>query len=400
MAVLALVAVLGTTPAAVAAPATGPVGVETYPGDRAMVVAWRSPAPGASSHVATATDGTRRFTCTATTEAFCTITGLTNATAYRVEVAGRDASGTGPATGAPGVAVPRGRCTPVTPGPANPALAAAITARLASDAAFQAVFGAELSRLATCNSHIDTSLRTGIADAVRAEPNGTVATSLRDAITKRAQVQAAVAADPNGPLARLVAATLRIAAPVVTWPAWVRSSEGNYVADGVGATYGRGTGQLVTYTVEVHPSLTAELGPLLATTDVAFGDARRSWPAAGQWQLRRINDPAAARIRIILAPPDVTQRMCAAAGIVTNGDVSCWDGKRTNLNSDRWFNGGTEFTDVAAYRIYLINHEFGHGLGYDHVACSPRGSLAKVMQPQTLSLRGCRGNGWPYPNGA
>lgn len=47
-----------------------------------------------------------------------------------------------------------------------------------------------------------------------------------------------------------------------------------------------------------------------------------------------------------------------------------------------------------------INHELGHGLGYGHVARKPLGSLAKVMRPQALSLRGCRGNAWPHPDGA
>lgn len=402
LALLAGAAVTTGPTAANAAPATAPAGIGTGAGDQAMVVFWDTAAVGATTHAATATavDGSGTFTCVASTESFCTITGLTNATAYRVSVAGRDATGAGPAVEAPGFTVPRGRCTPLTPGPPNPAFANAIVARLAVDEPFRAVFGSELGRLATCNPGIDSALRKGISDAVAADPNGPVANGLRDSIIKRQQAQDAIKADPKGPVARRMLAALRIAPPVVTWPAWTTSAEGNIVADGTGATYGQGNPQLVRYTVEVHPSMKAELGPLLFFTDYSFGDARRSWPAGGEWALQRINKPEQADIRIILAPADVTQKMCAASGIITAGDVSCWDGKRTNLNADRWFNGGTEFTDVVQYRIYVINHEFGHGLGYSHVVCNPPGSLANVMSPQTLSLRGCRGNGWPFPDGA
>ena len=59
--------------------------------------------------------------------------------------------------------------------------------------------------------------------------------------------------------------------------------------------------------------------------------------------------------------------------------------------------------DLAAYRIYMINHEDGHALGHQHAhQCLP-GGLAPVMMQQTFGLRSaatgkiCQANPWPYP---
>ncbi|MDY3127472.1 MAG: DUF3152 domain-containing protein [Corynebacterium sp.] len=87
------------------------------------------------------------------------------------------------------------------------------------------------------------------------------------------------------------------------------------------------------------------------------------------------------------------------------------------INESRWVRGATAFEgDLGNYRQYLINHEFGHDIGYaDHQACSGPGRLAPVMMQQTLSLNNaelfamnpeeiypdedvtCEPNPWPYP---
>jgi hypothetical protein len=58
--------------------------------------------------------------------------------------------------------------------------------------------------------------------------------------------------------------------------------------------------------------------------------------------------------------------------------------------------------NLAAYRLYVINHETGHALGNGHVQCPKKGALAPVMMQQTLGIStpgvgACKPNPWPYP---
>ena len=64
-----------------------------------------------------------------------------------------------------------------------------------------------------------------------------------------------------------------------------------------------------------------------------------------------------------LATPSTVDRLCAAAGLKTNGEVSCRVGSQVVLNQVRWNNGVPAYAgDLGSYRILLINHEVGHRL--------------------------------------
>ena len=99
-------------------------------------------------------------------------------------------------------------------------------------------------------------------------------------------------------------------------------------------------------------------------------------------------------------------------------ETSCFynDGGRVVLNESRWVRGATPFNgDIGGYRQYLINHEVGHGIGYEaHEACREDGALAPIMMqqsfgvanseimaldPQTKANRTfvCRPDPWPFP---
>ncbi|MCC5947756.1 MAG: DUF3152 domain-containing protein [Nitriliruptoraceae bacterium] len=172
--------------------------------------------------------------------------------------------------------------------------------------------------------------------------------------------------------------------PIVT-------AEGFHVVAG-DATAGEGT--TVRYTVEVEPAVRQDPLAVAAVVEEALHDPR-SW--AADVRLERVEEPGDADIRVVLATPDTVDELCARAGLNTAGRFSCWNGQFAALNAMRWEQGADGFDDLAVYRRYLVNHEFGHGLGYGHVDCPAPGELAPVMMQQTMGTNGCVANGWVYP---
>lgn len=155
-----------------------------------------------------------------------------------------------------------------------------------------------------------------------------------------------------------------------------------------------GTGRRWRYTIEVEPGLGIDPEELAVEVRAALTDDR-SW--ARTRTLEQVDDPSAARIRVVLASPDTVDELCGRVGLRTAGIFSCWNGRFAALNSWRWENGADGFPDITTYRNYLVNHEFGHGLGYGHVGCPAAGAPAPVMMQQSKGVGDCVANGWPYP---
>ena len=96
----------------------------------------------------------------------------------------------------------------------------------------------------------------------------------------------------------------------------------------------------------------------------------------------------------IFASPEKTDELCAP--IETNSIYSCRNEKNIVLNFFRWQEGAVDFNnDMETYRIYLINHETGHILGWGHVGCPKEGAVAPVMMQQSKGTDGCVPYGWP-----
>ena len=96
----------------------------------------------------------------------------------------------------------------------------------------------------------------------------------------------------------------------------------------------------------------------------------------------------------IFASPEKTDELCYP--LETNGIYSCRNEDQIIINFFRWVNGAFDFgSDLETYRLYLINHEVGHILGWGHVGCPKEGALAPVMMQQSKSTMGCRPYGWP-----
>lgn len=164
------------------------------------------------------------------------------------------------------------------------------------------------------------------------------------------------------------------------------------VVPGAGPVYG--SGPLQRYLVEVEQGLAEDPQAFAAAVERTLGD-RRSWGRGGVMSFQRVSSGPVA-FRVVLASPRTVDRYCAPLN--TNSYTSCYMGGRSVLNQERWQRAVPWYaTDLASYRIYMINHEVGHALGHGHQNCPQRGALAPVMQQQTLGMQGCTPNAWPYP---
>lgn len=158
-----------------------------------------------------------------------------------------------------------------------------------------------------------------------------------------------------------------------------------------------GVGQVRTFAVEVEAHLADHGQWFVADVERMLFD-ERGWTADGSIALRRV-DGDRADVRLTLASPATVDELCAP--LRTNGRFSCWNGERAVINAWRWEHGAAAYgEDIEGYRTYLVNHEFGHGLGHGHVGCPAPGAPAPVMMQQTIGVEGCEPNPWPYPDAA
>lgn len=161
-----------------------------------------------------------------------------------------------------------------------------------------------------------------------------------------------------------------------------------------------GVGTLRRYRVAVENGAGQDAGAFAAEVDAALGDRRRGWTASGKLRLQRVPASWTAQFTVFLATPGTSEKMCAVAGLSTERFTNCRVAGKVIINLARWWRAVPGYgAPLAEYRAYAVNHEFGHELGYGHEACPAVGRLAPVMQQQTLGLRGCRANGWPYVAG-
>lgn len=94
----------------------------------------------------------------------------------------------------------------------------------------------------------------------------------------------------------------------------------------------------------------------------------------------------------------VTIRLARPETLKTEGchddELSCaiLGGKTIWLNADRWMHGAPKSRlPLESYRQYMVSHEMGHILGYEHVKCPGSGPVP-VMVQQTLGIGSCTPN--------
>jgi hypothetical protein len=74
-----------------------------------------------------------------------------------------------------------------------------------------------------------------------------------------------------------------------------------------------------------------------------------------------------------------------------DGELSCAElnGKNMHLNAYRWLYGAPAAKlNLSGYRQYMVSHEMGHILGYQHIPIPEKG-LAPIMIQQTLGIGNC-----------
>ena len=119
----------------------------------------------------------------------------------------------------------------------------------------------------------------------------------------------------------------------------------------------------------------------------------RGWVKVTEKEFQLVED-IEKEFEFIFASPEKTDELCYP--LETNGIYSCRNEDQIIINFFRWVNGAIDFgSDLETYRLYLINHEVGHILGWGHVGCPKEGALAPVMMQQSKSTMGCRPYGWP-----
>lgn len=156
-------------------------------------------------------------------------------------------------------------------------------------------------------------------------------------------------------------------------------------------------GALRRYDVRVEKGLALDPDQTAKTIAEVLND-ERSWRGYGRWRFQLVSAGQQADLHLYLVTPGTTDRLCAP--LLTRGEVSCQAGNKVVLNAKRWMFGVKYYgDDLTSYRRYLVNHEVGHSLGYNHVRCPGPGRPAPVMMQQTKGLEGCRKNPWPRSAG-
>jgi hypothetical protein len=92
-------------------------------------------------------------------------------------------------------------------------------------------------------------------------------------------------------------------------------------------------------------------------------------------------------VLIRLASPATIEKKCGVPSTLSCAELG---GNHMYLNADRWFHGSkASKLSLENYRQYMVSHEIGHILGFEHELCPCPGCKAPIMMQQTLGIGKC-----------
>lgn len=90
---------------------------------------------------------------------------------------------------------------------------------------------------------------------------------------------------------------------------------------------------------------------------------------------------------IRLSSPNTIKSLC---GLPSNLSCAELGGKKMYLNAENWLHGAKKSRlSLDEYRQYMVSHEIGHILGFEHEKCPCEGCKAPIMMQQTLGIGKC-----------
>ena len=143
--------------------------------------------------------------------------------------------------------------------------------------------------------------------------------------------------------------------------------------------------RIVRYTARVDPDVRFPQAMFVELIQIYLADPD-GWEAHG-YHFELVSNAPDVEIRLV-SPENIT-KVC---GLPSNLSCAELNGKHLYLNAKRWLYGSAKSgQSLEGYRQYVVSHEMGHILGYDHVKC-PGSGPAPIMVQQTLGIGQCTPN--------
>ena len=160
-----------------------------------------------------------------------------------------------------------------------------------------------------------------------------------------------------------------------------------------------GTGPLRRFIVEIEDGIDVDGPDFAAAVETTLGDPR-SWGSGGRMSFQRVGAAEAAAgtfdFKVSLVSPGHMETYCPGVG--TGGYTSCRYGDRAVINLARWATAVPDYQRGHRDLPPLRGQPRGRPRARPRARAVPRrGRVAPVMQQQTLGLKGCVKNAWPYP---